>query len=180
MPSGKALMAGLMALVLLAGWGAVKSSHAAGWRDDLPQASLLGSGELRWFGLRIYRIALWSGPAPFDPLQAFALELTYQRSISRERLVEVSLDEMRRLFGERYSEAQFKQWQSTMRDAFIDVKPGDQLIGVSLPGIGCRFYNQERLLAEVRDVEFARAFFAIWLDPRSKDAQLRQHLMGAQ
>jgi hypothetical protein len=179
MSSGKALRVCLMALVLLAGWSVIKPSQAAGWRDDLPQASLLGSGELRWFGLRIYQIALWSGQRPFDPAQPFALELTYQRSISRERLVEVSLDEMRRLFGERYSEAQFKQWQTVMRDAFIDVKAGDQLIGVSLPGIGCRFYNQERLLAEVRDVEFARAFFAIWLDPRSKDAQLRQHLMGA-
>ncbi len=152
--------------------------HAATWRDDLPQAQQLGGGELHWFGLKIYRIGLWSAQVPFNPAQPFALELTYERNISRQRLVDISIDEMRRLFRDRYSEMQFQQWHTVMQNAFVDVKAGDQLIGVSLPGIGCRFYNRDALLAEVRDPEFARAFFAIWLDSRSKDAQLRQQLLG--
>lgn len=65
-----------------------------------------------------------------------------------------------------------------MEKAFIDVKSGDQLIGVYLPGTGCRFYSQQTLLAEIPDESFANAFFSIWLDPRTKDNNLRQQLLG--
>ena len=151
---------------------------AAHWRDEMPQAQLLGSADLRWFGLSIYKAALWSNNKPFDPEKIFALELTYQRSISRTRIVQTSMDEIRRLFGDRYSDEQLKRWESEMLRTFTDVKEGDQLTGVYLPGIGSRFYSSTQLLAEVRDPEFSRAFFAIWLDPRSKDAQLRSRLLG--
>jgi len=170
----------LAALSLLIVSMAAGPVHAAGWRDDLPQATLSGSAELRWFGLRIYNAALWSAHAPFDQTQAFALELTYQRSISRARIVQTSIDEIRRLFGDRYSDDQLKQWEALMNGAFTDVSEGDQLTGVYLPGIGCRFYSRTRLLGEVKDLEFAHAFFAIWLDPRSKDVQLRKRLLGAE
>jgi len=155
-------------------------AQAAGWRDDLPRAHLQGSAGLRWFGLKIYDAALWSAATPFDPAQPFALELTYQRSISRTRIVQTSIDEIRRLFGDRYSDEQLQRWEADMARAFTDVNEGDQLTGVYLPGIGCRFYSRTRLLAEVRDAEFARAFFAIWLDPRTRDAQLRNRLLGAE
>lgn len=154
------------------------TAQAAEWRDDVPQAQLQGSAGLRWFGLKIYNAALWSAQTPFDPQQRFALELTYQRDISRARIVQTSMDEIRRLFGQRYSDAQLAGWQALMNNTFTDVREGDQLTGVYLPGIGCRFYNRDGMLAEIKDLEFAHAFFAIWLDPRSKDKQLRNHLLG--
>jgi hypothetical protein len=169
----------LQTLLLLVMLSLAWPSRAADWRDALPQARLIGSGELSWFGFRIYRASLWSNQSGFDPGQPFALELTYQRHISRQRLVDVSIKEMRRLTGERYSEAQFQRWEADMQHAFIDVQDGDQLIATFVPGMGCRFYNRHGLLAEVRDQEFAQAFFAIWLDPRSKDEQLRKRLTGA-
>ena len=153
---------------------------AAGWRDDMPQARLQGQAGLRWFGLKIYDAALWSATTPFDPEQQFALELTYQRSISRTRIVQASVDEIRRLFGDRYDDARLKRWEADMERLFIDVHEGDQLTGVYLPGAGCRFYSRTQLLGEVRDPEFARAFFAIWLDPRTKDTQLRNRLLGTE
>jgi hypothetical protein len=30
----------------------------------------------------------------------------------------------------------------------------------------------------INDPELAHAFFAIWLDPRSRDSSLREHLLG--
>jgi hypothetical protein len=58
------------------------------------------------------------------------------------------------------------------------VEAGDQLVGVYLPGQGARFYNRSRRLASLDDPTFAQAFFAIWLDPRTRDAALRRQLMG--
>ncbi|MNC84230.1 hypothetical protein D3C75_1386630 [compost metagenome] len=48
-----------------------------------------------------------------------------------------------------------------------------------LPGVGVRFYAGTQLQHEVRDHDFARAFFAIWLDPRTRNPELRAQLLGA-
>ena len=153
-------------------------AQAALWREHIPQAQAIGSGDLRWFGLRIYTAKLWSEKKPFDLNAPFALELTYHRNISREQFVETSLDEIKRLFGTRYNAETLKRWEGEMQRAFTDVKEGDQLIGVFIPNEGSRFYSRNKLLADIRDPEFAKAFFAIWFDARSKDKDLRAQLLG--
>ncbi|WP_229632100.1 chalcone isomerase family protein [Pseudoduganella violaceinigra] len=154
------------------------ADNGGGWRDAFPAAVAVGSGEMRWFGLRIYHAALWCEQRPFDPAARFALQLTYHRSISRERLVQTSLDEMRRLGTAPNDPSLQKQWENQLRKAFVDVEPGDQLIGVNQPGYGMRLFDQRKLLAEIPDPDLARAFFAIWLNEASRDQGLRRQLLG--
>ncbi|WP_437270808.1 chalcone isomerase family protein [Stutzerimonas balearica] len=152
----------------------------ASWRQDLPQARLQGQGELRFFGLRIYSARLWSA-APLGQAPApFALELTYHRRISRDSLVQTSLEEITRLAGTDLAQDRLARWAREMRQAFVDVLPRQRITGVFLPGVGCRFYVGDQLQHEIRDPEFAEAFFAIWLDPRTRDPELRQQLLGLQ
>lgn len=151
---------------------------SADWRSALPEARPVGGGEFTWFGLSLYSARTWSPVTPLAWTQPFALELTYHRRLSRDTLVEASLDEMRRLQGDRLSAATLERWAAVMREAFVDVQPGMRITGVYLPGTGCRFYVDGQLRREVGDAEFARAFFAIWLDPRARDGQLRQRLSG--
>ncbi|ELX11663.1 hypothetical protein Jab_1c02480 [Janthinobacterium sp. HH01] len=152
---------------------------AASWRDELPRAEALGDGELRWLGFRIYRATLWAEQRPFQPERGFALQLHYYRSISRQRLVQTSLDEIQRLSGAAIDAATLAQWDKSLNRAFTDVEPGEELTGVYVPGHGMRFYNQQRLLADIDDLRLARAFFGIWLDERTRDQDLRRKLMGA-
>lgn len=152
---------------------------AASWQDELPQAERLGDGELSWLGFRIYHATLWAQQRPFQPQAPFALQLHYYRDISRRRLVQTSLDEMRRLRGAGLDAATLAQWQRALERAFTDVTAGDELIGVYLPGHGMRLYNQQRLLADIDDAGLARAFFGIWLDRDTRDQDLRRKLMGA-
>jgi hypothetical protein len=65
-----------------------------------------------------------------------------------------------------------------MTRAFPDVRAGDSITGVFLPGRGVQFWFGEQLRAEVTDLEFARAFFDIWLDPRTREPALRERLLG--
>jgi hypothetical protein len=65
-----------------------------------------------------------------------------------------------------------------MRALFPDVAAGDTLTGVHLPERGARFFHNGRLLGEIRDPQFSRAFFAIWLDPRTREPSLRAALLG--
>ncbi|WP_025130675.1 chalcone isomerase family protein [Pseudomonas sp. PH1b] len=150
----------------------------AGWQEALPDARLVGSGEFSWFGFKVYRARLWSTLTPLAADRPFALELTYRRNLSRDDLVQASLDEIKRLSGASISPGQLEAWQRQMELSFVDVTPGRTLTGVRLPGRGVQFFVDQRLQHEVDDEAFAQAFFAIWLDPRTRNPHLREQLLG--
>jgi len=150
----------------------------ADWKVDVPHAQMIGNGDFRWFGLPIYSARLWGQGRPTSFEHPFALELIYRREIERDTLVQTSLDEMRRTSGANIDEKKLSQWRREMQQAFVDVAPGKRITGVYLPGLGCRFYVNEQLHHEVADLEFARAFFLIWLGPQTRSPQLRLELLG--
>jgi hypothetical protein len=137
----------------------------------------VGEGRLRWFGLHIYDAALWAKDASWSVDQTFALDIRYARSISGRRLLDTTLDEMRRLGFD--DEAALSRWAQAMSGVFPDVRRGERITGVNRPGEGVVFYHDGRATGFVRDVNFARAFFAIWLDPRTREPNLRESLIGA-
>lgn len=178
-------------LVLLA---IIVSAHATalpeGVRSDaVGRWEQWGSGEMTWFGLSLYRATLWVGGAPRDASDAtlrddtpLALALEYRRDIPAARIVQASVDEMRKLGA---TPEQLQRWETEMRRVFPDVRKGDVLTGLHLPGRGARFYFQPRgngdvrseVRGEVLDAEFARRFFAIWLDPRTSAPDVRAALL---
>lgn len=139
-----------------------------------PQARLNGRSTLRFFGLDIYEARLWAAP-DFSlsryAQQPFALELEYRRSLSGKLIAQRSMVEMRRQ-GD-ISAAQGTQWQERMEALFPDVKAGDRITGEYTPDTGARFWFNGRLLGEVRDAQFARLFFGIWLSPQTSEPQAR-------
>lgn len=163
-----------LSLALLCGlWGQVA---CADWRSEVPGAAQVGQGQFTWFGFVVYEAHLWSATAAPDWTHAFALELVYRRELSRDTLVQASLDEMRRLGNE--ADTLLGRWAGEMRQSFVDVQPGQRITGVYLPGEGCRFYVDGKMHHAVADARFARAFFSIWLDPRTRSPDLRRDLLG--
>lgn len=171
-------MACFMALALALLLQTTTSRAADTWQSALPSAVTIGNGEATWLGIRLYRATLWSAQRPFDASQAYALQLQYHLRVSKQRLVRTSLDEMTRIAGGSIAPDTLARWQSELDQAFIDVAAGDELIGVYLPLRGMQLYNRERLLMEIDDLELAKAFFGIWLDPTTRDAALRRRLLG--
>ncbi len=141
-------------------------SLVAGWQR-------WGSGEFRRFGFLIYHATLWAAGA--DPQQPpLALKLTYQRSIAGQDIAAASVKEIRNLGLAQ--EADLGRWGEQMAGLFPDVRAGDHLLGVHLAG-GARFFFNDRPIGQVDDPAFARAFFAIWLDPRTSAPDLRAALL---
>jgi hypothetical protein len=141
-----------------------------------PDWRIQGQGEMRWFGFRLYEASLWAPDGRWQPDGPFALKLRYARDIPSPRLVEASIEEMQRLGGA--DKARLARWKAELERVFPDVKEGDVIIGMSLPARGATFYHQDRLTGRIDDVEFARAFFAIWLDERTREPALRTRLLG--
>jgi hypothetical protein len=150
-------------------------AHVRKYVDDV---RLSGSGRFTWFGFHVYDAALFVPPG-FDLAtaseQAFVLELTYARRLDGKGIAEASRDEIERLgFGD---EAQRARWLEQMAALFPNVEKGRRLAGVNVPGRGARFYFDGQFLGSIDDPAFARAFFAIWLDGRTRAPQLRESLL---
>jgi hypothetical protein len=145
----------------------------------LPGARLAGSARFRFWGFDVYNASLWVRPG-FQPQDfarhAFALELDYLRDFTGEAIAGRSLDEMRRIGS--FSEAQALEWHTALRRALPDVKKGDRIAGLHVPGVGARFLLNGKPFGEVRDAAFAPLFFGIWLSPATSEPQLRQSLLA--
>lgn len=139
---------------------------------------LQGTGETRFFGLALYDASFWivadRDATPWSQAP-HALLLRYRRDFSSDTLVEASLREMKRLGA---SEADLARWKAPLARAFPDVKTGDTITGIHWPGRGAAFLHQARPTSQWDDPTLARQFFAIWLDPRSRDPDLRKRLLG--
>ena len=148
-------------------------------REAITDASLSGTGKLTFFGLDVYQSSLWIAPN-FKPARfenhAFALELQYLRSFTADAIAQRSIQEMQRL--EPLPEQKAEQWLNALREALPNVKKGDRLIGMHRPGAGVVFWNNGKRSGEVRDAEFARQFFAIWLSPKTSEPKLRRALLA--
>lgn len=131
-----------------------------------------GSGNFRRFGFLVYEATLWAGDDPLRP--PLALRLTYKRNIAGQAIAEASVKEMRQLGVT--DEALLARWGAQMARLFPDVRAEDQILGLHLPE-GARFFFNGRPLGELSEPAFARAFFAIWLDPRTSAPELRAALL---
>ncbi len=149
-----------------------------------PQAALpfepvqVGAGALRFLGVHLYDGRLWSQDGRWRADAPYALELIYARRFDGDDIARRSIDEIRRLAG--HDAATLARWETRLRAIFPDVQAGDRLVGVRLPGQGARFYYGADLLGEIREEALADAFFAIWLDPRTRAPDLRRKLLGLQ
>ncbi len=142
---------------------------------ELPNLKRLGEGSLRFFGIHVYDSALWA-PGIFGFDKPFALDIRYAMTVKGRDLAERSIKEMK---GQGITDAEkLRRWEAAMNGVFPDIKPGDRLVGLNVPGKEARFYTNDRLLGTVADPEFARAFFGIWLDERTSEPKLRAKLLG--
>lgn len=170
------------ALVLMFAIVSPVSANVSSLPSDLQAESanlrVLGHGKMRWFGLHLYDATLWVQGREWQWDQTFLLDIRYARSFAGSRIADASVDEISRL-GFR-DERKLAAWRELMRRAFPDVRSGDHITGVYRPGAGVEFFHQGRSTGLINDLEFARAFFSIWLDPATREPKLRAALLGRQ
>ena len=149
-------------------------AQTPGWSAFLPSAELVGQGEFRYWGFRVYDASLWSPQGSYEAGAPFALSLRYARDFSARSIVDSSLDEMRKLGKPVDSNP---QWEVGLLQAMVDIKRGDTLTGVYTPGKGAVFFHNDQITGQINE-PLAKAFFSIWLDERTRAPNLRQALIG--
>lgn len=169
----------LMASAPVSFQNSVSRAVADSVSSQLTDARLVGQGRFSVFGFHIYDARLFATPAGLGagllPDKPFALDLRYARAIKGQDIAKRSTKEIENLkLGTAETRA---RWDSEMRAIFPNVGKGDHLTGIYVPGYGVRFLKNGRAIGEVTDPQFARAFFAIWLHPRTRAPGLRTALL---
>lgn len=147
--------------------------------SELPGARLRGQGRLDFLLAHVYDIRLWS-PVPLAA-DAFwqmplALEIEYARALSGRLIAKRSIEEMQR--QRQITEPHRQRWLALMQQAFPDVDAGDRITGVQRPLEAARFFVNGAYRTEIRDAEFTRLFFGIWLAPQTSQPGLRARLLN--
>jgi hypothetical protein len=172
---------------VLAGSAHLASAQTAASAEDarpeldalLPQSRLIGKGRLTFWGFQVYDARLWVQPgfkADNHGAQPFALELAYLRSFDNLDVAVRSITEMRRTAA--ISDTQAKVWIDEMVRVLPDVKAGDRITGIHRPGMGAQFLFNGKSAGDIRDAEFSRLFFGIWLSPNTSEPKLRSALLA--
>ena len=135
----------------------------------------LGEGTLRFLGLRVYDGSVWIPGDAFSATGLFALELRYSMPVTGAKLAALSVEEWKK--QGMTDESKCKRREAEMTRIFPDIRSGDRLVGVHLPGKGAAFYSADKALGMIADPEFADAFFGIWLAENTSEPKLRKQML---
>lgn len=165
----------ILALVFTPAMASVQNSFP--WQDSLQK---VGEARLKVLFWNIYDSSLWTSNGQFIALPysyPLALKITYQRDITRQQLVDATIDQWQYL-GIDTSKSDSQQWIAALESMWLDVSRGDNLTYyVDEDQVGY-FYSGDRLLGKIDDPAFSAAFLGIWLDPGTSRPNIRRQLIG--
>ena len=172
LPRIQALLYGLLALFVLH----MANSPAQAKESFDPYVKgmqLQGQGRMTFWGFDIYDARLYVGDQRGQT--GFALDLNYLRSLKGSDITKRTIDEMQRLG---VGEANRSTWGKKLDGIFPDVVSGSSLTAIHVPGRGTVFLYNGKPAGEIAGDDFAKAFFSIWLDPKTAAPKLRTALIG--
>ncbi|WP_319536707.1 chalcone isomerase family protein [uncultured Vibrio sp.] len=153
----------------------------ADWR----QWKMVGQAKLTWFIFDIYESRLRAPEGRYQVSgdvspHPFALEIYYQRDITKQQLLEVT-DEQWQKLG--VNQQRRQQWLSELNKMYPNINRGDELTYVTDGKAGHLVYRRagdtaSRTVGFVEDEGLNDAFLSIWLSPKTEFPKLRKQLIG--
>ncbi|CAH0526483.1 chalcone isomerase family protein [Vibrio hippocampi] len=148
------------------------------------QWQVVGEAQLSWLFFDIYRSQLLAPDGRYrqdDDVtpHPIALKITYQRSISRQQLLDATLDQWQEMGFDKETR---HRWIATLYDIFPDVDEDHQLIYVTDGSTGT-FYSlvpkqPMKAVGHIEDEMLNDGFLSIWLGRNSQFPDLRSQLIG--
>lgn len=145
-------------------------------RTAVPNAQIVGQGVLSVMVWEVYSAKLYAPHGQWNEDSPFALQLLYLQDLAGQKIADRSVQEMRKQ-GFR-DEVRLADWHTQMSAIFPDVYEGTVLTGLFTPGGETVFFEGEREIGRIRDPEFGRSFFDIWLGEKTSAPDLRRKLLG--
>ncbi|QWE17709.1 chalcone isomerase family protein [Polynucleobacter sp. AP-Nino-20-G2] len=141
--------------------------------DVIKQVQPQGAGRLNFWGLHIYDATLYRSLGKDS--SEFALDVRYQKSFSGKAIASRTVDEMKNIG---VPESQAMAWGKELAEILPNVEPGQTLTGVYSSQQGTTLFYEGKKIAQIPGADFSKAFFGIWLSPKTSAPKLRAELLG--
>lgn len=156
--------------------GASERNIPASLQNTIQNPVLIGSSELKFFGLKVYDIFLWSENANFSYDKMFAIQIKYKMNFSRSDLVTRSLSEIKSLH--KITSGEEISYSKQLAEIFNSVKKDDEKIAIFVPSKGVFMLHNNELTGKISDLKLARLFVDIWLDENGSYPKITKKLLG--
>jgi len=146
--------------------------------------NMIGKSELTVLWFNIYQAQLW-GPTTSNNLSSdrpaiirppLLLKLSYQRNISRKKLLSHTQEQLNQHVGSN----QLSQWLQQLSGFLPNINKGDELAFHQVNQNLGKFYYQKKFIGEINDNMFAQRFINIWLADDSEYPEQAKQLTGKQ
>ena len=140
--------------------------------QQIAQAEVVGEGRLVYWGFKLYDAQLFASK---QSQGGYALDLNYLRQFDAQDLYKQTVEEMEKMGVSKEKQA---LWDPQLSKAFKTVKKGDSITAIKKSRDLTQLFHNGLLISEIRGEELSKAFFGIWLHPRTSVPKLRQSLLG--
>lgn len=145
-------------------------------RAFIPDAQKVGQARMTYLFWDVYDATLYAPKGKWQEGKPFALQLSYMRNLEGKKIADRSAEEIR---GQGFTdEVKLATWHAQMRQIFPDVDKGVSLTGVYTEDGSTIFYRDSTEIGRVKDPDFGKAFFGIWLNKKTSAPDLRRKLLG--
>ncbi len=134
-------------------------------------AKVQGQGRMTYWGFDLYDAKLLQ----LNNSSGYALRIDYLKNFKSDDLREQTIKEMTQLG---VPEENRKKWSNGLKDIFPNIATGNSLTAIYRPKVGTIFLHNEKYIGQMAGDDFSKAFFSIWLDPRTSAPQLRTQLLS--
>jgi hypothetical protein len=160
-------------LLLLVNQARATGSHSITLvNQQITQAEVVGEGRLVYWGFKLYDAQLYASK---ESQGGYALDLNYLRQFEAQDLYKQTLEEMQKMGVTKEKRA---LWDPQLSKAFKTVKKGDSITAIKKSRDLTQLFHNGQLISEIRGEELSKAFFGIWLHPRTSVPKLRLSLLG--
>jgi hypothetical protein len=144
--------------------------------------TLSGKANFRWFGIKVYDIALYfkQDKQPFDlnSTRPLSLKITYDMDIDPADLIENTSEQWQEIaIGQSQECANQTQWLNQIKSIWPNINSGDSLtLTINAQQISTFYYNDKEV-GRVEDTNFGYCFVAIWLAKDTTEPKIRKKLL---
>lgn len=138
--------------------------------------TVIGEKRLTYFIWDVYDASLLAPDGIFDETKEFALRLKYLRDVKGTDITKISLEEIKKQGLD--DGVTLEKWKQEMNAIFPDIKKSDMITGIRDVSGHAVFYLNDKRLGAIKDKDFTKAFFDIWLGEKTTMPSLRQKLLN--
>ena len=154
-----------------------QSAHAGpNLSDFFENPKLVGEGTISFLFFDLYKARLYAPNGNWESTKPMALELNYLREISKEDIVEITIEEIIDLgFTDK---SIISNWTDELLQIFPNVDDGTQITGIKTKENKTLFFLGKKEIGSIDHADFSKYFFDIWLHENSKVPKLRAKLLN--